>query len=93
MSGVTAVGPTDVPRRRLGIRIRRIEGNLVVGVEDRALQLSDSAELIFTSLDGRRTVADVAGLLAAEYGIEAEEALPDVVEFVTELHTKDIVSW
>lgn len=93
MSGVTAVGPTDVPRRRLGIRIRRIEGALVVGVEDRALQLSDSAELIFTSLDGRRTVADVAGLLAAEYGIEAEEALPDVVEFLTELHTKDIVSW
>jgi hypothetical protein len=93
MSGVTAVGPTDVPRRCLGIRIRRIEGTLVVGVEDRALELSDSAELIFTSLDGRRTVADVAGLLAAEYGIEAEEALVDVAEFLTDLRAMDIVSW
>lgn len=93
MSGLPVVGPTDTPRRVLGIRIRRIDGQLTVGVEDRALLLTDSAELIFMSLDGRRTVADVAGLLSAEYGVEAEEALADVAEFLGELRDQDIVSW
>lgn len=93
MTGNLFVSPTDVPYRTLGIRIRRVKGNLVLGVQDEALLLEDTAMLIYTSVDGRRTVADVASLLTAEYGIGSEEALSDVREFLADMSARGIIAW
>ncbi|GAA3784315.1 PqqD family protein [Streptomyces phyllanthi] len=87
-----SVGPSDVPRRSLGFRVRRVESGLVIGFKDQALELSDSAELIYRCMDGRRTVADVAAVVAAEYGIEEAQALADVAEFIDELAAHGIVT-
>jgi hypothetical protein len=87
------LGPADVPYRALGIRVRRVGGNLVLGVQGEALLLEDSAMLIYTSADGRRTVTDIAELLTAEYGIGLQEALSDVSEFLAEMGERGIIAW
>ncbi|GAB2719129.1 PqqD family protein [Streptomyces bullii] len=93
MSDAELRNPNAVPVRALGIRIRRVNGDFLIGQEDRALLLTDVAGLIFASLDGRRSVSDVAHLVALEYAVDAEEALHDVREFLDDLTDKGIVAW
>lgn len=85
--------PEDVPRRALGTRIRLVNGEFMVGVEDHALHLAEPGSLIFSSLDGRRSLADVAALVAAEYDVEYQEALADVSNFLGDLTAEGIVEW
>ncbi|MFE1367205.1 PqqD family protein [Streptomyces anulatus] len=83
----------SVPRRVLGIRIRRVKDEFLVGDEDRALLIEDSAAFIFASLDGRTSTLQVARLVAQEYGVDEEQALADVVEFLGGLADQGIVEW
>ncbi|MCP9213328.1 PqqD family protein [Streptomyces cucumeris] len=83
----------SVPRRVLGIRIRRMKDDFLVGDEARALLVEDSAAFIFASLDGRRSTLQVARLVAQEYGVDEEQALADVVEFLVGLADQGIVEW
>ncbi|MFG2378325.1 PqqD family protein [Streptomyces sp. NPDC048504] len=88
------VARSDVlPRRVLGIRIRRMKDDFLIGDEDRALLLEGIAAFIFASLDGRRNTLEVARLVAEEYGADEEQVLADVVEFLGELVDKGIVEW
>ncbi|MEV6328824.1 PqqD family protein [Streptomyces sp. NPDC051909] len=93
MSAAPSLGPLDVPRRSLGIRIRRVEDGLMIGFRDQALLLSGPAELIYRSVDGRRTVAEVAAVIALEYGIDQAEAVTDVTEFVVDLADNGVFAW
>ncbi|MFE0174473.1 PqqD family protein [Streptomyces sp. NPDC059002] len=86
-------GADAVPRRVLGTRIRRVKGDFLIGDEDKALLLEDIAAFIFVSLDGRRSTAAVARLVADEYGVDEEQALEDVLEFLGDLVEKKIVEW
>lgn len=83
----------SVPRRLLGIRIRRLKDDFLIGDEDRALLIEDSASFIFASLKGRRSTLQVARLLAQEYGVDEEHALADVVELLGNLGDRGIVEW
>ncbi|MCI0396972.1 MAG: PqqD family protein [Chloroflexi bacterium] len=40
---------------------------------------------VFELADGSRTVADIAGVIVAEYEVTAEQARQDVVDFLTQL--------
>ncbi|MFG2531016.1 PqqD family protein [Streptomyces sp. NPDC048516] len=93
MSDTTLRSPEDVPRRALGIRIRLVKGDFMLGVEDEALHLTGPARLIYAALDGRRGVADVARLVADEYGIDEQEALADVRDFLDDLTDRGIIEW
>ncbi|GAA4597880.1 hypothetical protein BJY16_002512 [Actinoplanes octamycinicus] len=83
----------DVPRRTLGVPIRRVAGRLVVGVEADALEFSEVGSLIFTSANGRNRVVDIVHIVAAAYECETAEVYPDVVEFLGELTAGGIVEW
>lgn len=74
-----------VPRRRLGIWLRRRGGVIQAGYRDVALELSDSARFLFELADGARHVGDLAAALALEYGIPAEDALEDTTAFIAEM--------
>lgn len=93
MSSLPTPGPLDVPRRSLGIRVRKVEDGLMLGFRDQALLLSDSAELIYRSVDGRRTVAGVAAVVAATYGVDEAEALTDVTQFLVDLADNRVFTW
>lgn len=93
MNDAPAIAPFDVPRRVLGIRVRRSGEDLLLGFEDNALLLDGSAVLIYTAVDGTRSVGDVARVLVDEYGIDEEEALADVTEFLAGLTVKKVIEW
>ncbi len=79
---MTALDAQARPRRRLGIWLRRRQGLVQVGYRDIAVELTDTAQLLFENADGSRTLRQLADLLVAEYGISSEEALADTAEFV-----------
>ena len=83
----------DVPRRTLGVRVRRVAGTLVVGLEAEALELDDVAQLIYESADGRNRVADIVDIVAASYAAEPAEVSADVREFLDELTDRGVVEW
>ncbi|WST76996.1 PqqD family protein [Streptomyces sp. NBC_01136] len=93
MNDAPNIAPCDVPRRVLGIRVRRQGEDLLLGFEDNALLLEGAAVLIYMSADGTRSVGDVARVLVDEYGIDEEEALADVTEFLADLTVKKIIEW
>ena len=82
-----------VPRRALGIRIRRVHGDLVLGVDDDAVELTDVAKLIYESADGQNRVDDIAGIVAAAYDADLAEVTADVSEFLDDLANRGVVEW
>ena len=93
MTGESRRDPEAIPRRALGTRIRRVKGDLLLGVEEKALSLNGPAVLIFELLDGQRSTAEVARRLADAYGIAEHEALVDVQDFLDDLSGRGIVEW
>lgn len=81
-----------VPRRRLGIWVRRRDGNLHAGFRESAVQLSESAALLFQAADGGRTVEQLASLLVDEYGIGHQEALQDTKEFLEDMERQGLMT-
>ncbi|WP_439657506.1 PqqD family peptide modification chaperone [Lentzea sp. HUAS TT2] len=82
-----------VPRRCLGVRVRRVSGDLVLGVDDDGLELADVAKLIYESADGRNRVADIADIVAAAYDADVTEVSDDVAEFLDVLVGRGVVEW
>ncbi|MGE5829251.1 MAG: PqqD family protein [Micromonosporaceae bacterium] len=85
------ITPELVLRRRLGVQVRRIRGRLLVKTGPDAFELEDVAMLIFTAIDGQRSIADIAALAVAEYGIDIAEATQDAVEFIGWLAERGLV--
>lgn len=79
---MTALDAQARPWRRLGLWLRRQHGLIQVGYRDIAVELSDTAQLLFDNADGSRTLQQLADLLVAAYGISSEDALADTAEFV-----------
>lgn len=82
-----------VPKRRWSVRMRNFRGSLLVAgaEEDDGLELSDAARFMFVAIDGRRTVADIGDLVAAEYDIPLDVAVADVAELVNDLAAAQVV--
>lgn len=91
MTEPNGLSPNAIPRHRLGIRVRRFRGDIFVAVDDEAFELAESAGFIFTTIDGKRSLAETAGCLAAEYGIEEAEAYEDTCEFVSWLRDQKLI--
>ena len=87
-----AVCSDSVPRRRLDSRTRNFGGQLLVGGRRSALQLDATAGFVLRRIDGRRTVHEIAELVAAEYGVDMETATGDVVTLVDQLLDGEIVT-
>jgi len=66
---------------------------MVVGIRGDAFVLPESAELIFTTIDGRLSEVDIAEQLAATYDLTAEEARADTEDFVSWLHEQGLVDF
>jgi hypothetical protein len=76
-----------VLKLRDGLAWQEVAGELVVlDLEGMMLRgLNRSGARTWALLDGRRTLGEVAALLAARYGVPAERALGDLLTFAREL--------
>lgn len=82
-----------VPRRVLGVRVRRVSGDLVIGIDADALELTDVAKLIYESADGCNRVADIVDIVVAAYDADPAEVSADVSEFLDGLAGRGVVEW
>ncbi len=78
--------------RKARLKHDRHEKRWMILYPERGLALNDSAAAIAQEIDGTRTIAEIAGILAAKYGEHARDAiLRDAIAFVTELRDKGLL--
>ncbi|MFI0796864.1 PqqD family protein [Micromonospora rubida] len=85
------ISPETVVLPRFDVRVRRVEGSFLVGFAQATYSLSESGAFLWYRIDGRRTVSQLAELLAVEYDVDRATALADTVEVVTEWHSADLI--
>ncbi|MEU7632315.1 PqqD family protein [Nocardia sp. NPDC049220] len=88
---MSPITPHATPRLRLTARMRKFRGKLLVASQEHKLELSESAEFIFRSIDGRRTVGQIGALVAEKYEIPADMATDDAAELIEELVEAQVV--
>ena len=87
----TGLAPRLVPRSRLrrvqGIAWREIEGEAVlVNVRsDEVMHLNPVASFLWSNLDGRASLAEIAQAMTGEYEVDLDTALADALEFAGRL--------
>lgn len=59
---------------------------------DSVYTLNETGAFIWDQIDGKRTVAEIVGLLVQEYDIDNESAGRDVFEFITGMKSYLIIS-
>jgi hypothetical protein len=78
--------PNSIPRRRVDTQVRKFRGKLLVAGRNRqAFELSETAEFIFRQIDGKRTIKEIGGMVAEEFGAPLEMAVDDCAELIAEL--------
>lgn len=79
---------------------REIEGDVIIipiaagigDADDELYTLNETGRSIWQKLDGRRTLGEVAALLAAEFEVSRAEAETDILGFANELVWRRILS-
>jgi Coenzyme PQQ synthesis protein D (PqqD) len=74
-----------IPRRSLDVRARRVGATLLIGNQRQAVQLSTVAARVWTLMDGRRTVEDIALTVASEHRVEVATVQRDIAELLNDL--------
>ena len=74
------------------IAYRKINGDMVIvhTLENKLVRLNPTATVVWENLDGK-TVAEIAREVCAQFEIDEEEALKDVVEFIEYLIARGFV--
>lgn len=85
-------GPGARPVLPRGVRIARdeVRGQWVLLAPERALRLDDTGLAVLREIDGRRTVAEIAAVLADRYGAPPEVVLKDATAFLSGLWARRI---
>jgi hypothetical protein len=81
----STVDSQTVLHPRADVRIRRVGGEVVVGLAGNAFSLSNTTAFIWLQVDGRRTIDQIARLVAAHYDVDPAQALVDTIEILQEL--------
>jgi hypothetical protein len=82
-----------VPKRRDHFSEREIEGEtILLGREDRCFHLLDEVgTFIWTTIDGKRTLAGILDRICEEFEVAREAAEKDLRRFIGELVEKNMV--
>ena len=85
--------PATVPSRVLNARVRNFRGKTFVAMGEQVFELTETAALAWTSIDGSRTVADIARIVCTEYDVDEETALADVSELLGTLVRAGLIEY
>lgn len=75
------------------VAAREIEGEVIVvplfsgpgDADEEFYKLNETARSIWLKLDGRRTLSEVASLVAEEFDVPESELRDDIIEFIAEM--------
>jgi hypothetical protein len=79
------IEPGSVVKRAFDVRTRRIGDKQLIARSEDVKELNDVAAVIWRLADGVRSARMISEGVAAEYDVNPEEALDDVIEFLTEM--------
>ena len=81
------------PERNPKLAWREIDGEaVIISPEDSHVhELNETASLIWTSADGRHSVDDIAGVMAAKYDVPLPVAKADTSELIEMLSAKGLL--
>lgn len=89
---VNAVNLSATPKQSSRMVSRMVSGEHILvplasrGVEiDSIFNLNATGTFIWEKIDGSRTVGEIAGLVSAEFAVDAEQARADCAEFFAQL--------
>jgi len=84
---------TVYPKRRAGVRARRVDGQMVLLNRQRELvhQLNETAAHVWDRCDGEHTVTAIASELVDEFDVDVETAEKDVATVVGQLEDAGLV--
>jgi hypothetical protein len=85
------IGPDTVVKRALDARVRRIGDKQLVARGQAVMELNEVAAVVWRLADGDRTVRQISDEVVAEYDVSPDEALADVVAFLTEMTGADFM--
>ena len=87
-----SVGSNDMLRRAKSVIWRRTGDEIVILSEDgtQLSNLNSTAALIWSSLDGTRSVSEIAHAVVREFKVDEERALSDVVRFCELLLSEEL---
>ena len=85
---------TDVVAHTPGVVSRMVDGEAVLVDPKKGMVrvLNPAGARIWEMIDGRRTVAELAADIAAEYGIEASRAEADTITFCEDLVRRGVLT-
>jgi hypothetical protein len=72
-----------IPLPRPVLRVRNYGGTIFLSHAADALELSESAEVMWRGLSPSRSVNGLVDLLATTYGVTAEDVKQDVIEWLS----------
>lgn len=73
------------------VRVRNFSGQVVLALEEDLIELDELGLYIWTRLDGRTSVRDLAELVSTEYQVPTKKATSDVAEFLEGLASRNFV--
>jgi Coenzyme PQQ synthesis protein D (PqqD) len=85
------IGADTVVKRALDARARRVGDKQLVARGQAVKELNEVAAMVWRLADGSRSARQISDEVVAEYEVSPEEALADVVEFVTEMVAEDFM--
>jgi hypothetical protein len=79
------------PERSFDVRMTHDAGQVLLVKFLNAFELDEVGASIWNACDGRRTIDDIAALVAAEYDVDLTTARADVAEFVATLRSAQLL--
>lgn len=87
------MNPSVVPRKHAGYRYEMLDGEFMLYSSERtqAVYLNESASAIWGLIDGRRSVEEIAELLAGAFEVPLAEMRADVMEALKRMAEDGVV--
>jgi len=81
------------PERNPRVAWREIDGETVIisPADSQVHELNETASLMWANADGKHSVDEIAGVIAARYEVELREAKADVDELIEVLSAKGLL--
>jgi len=85
---------TDVPVHAQGVLSRLVDGEMVLvhPAQGKVRVLNRVASGLWELADGRRSVEEMAGIIAEQYGVDPARARSDSLAFFSDLADRGVIS-